>query len=163
MNGTTARHGEQASRKDAASWPDARRCPMDSRRSFGRPISSQGEVGTFSWDWEAGPYKTDDINYGSRKKQHAREIEHVSVKPNERRKKLSLLQMQRGEVIKYRQIWQGSQKCKEVPFVLILFPSVLILFPFARCHVCWCMQTCNVYMDSTIIFYFLFCRDSSIT
>ena len=40
---------------------------------------------------------------------------------------------------------------------------MLILFPFARCHVCWCMQTCNVYMDSTIIFYFLFCRDSSIT
>ena len=90
-------------------------------------------------------------------------MEHVSVKPNERRKKLSLLQMQRGEVIKCRQIWQGSQKCKEVPFVLILFPSVLILFPFARCHVCWCMQICNVYMDSTIIFYFLFCRDSSIT
>ena len=26
----------------------------------------------------------------------------------------------------------------------------------ARCHVCWCLQTCNVYMDSTIIFYFLF-------
>ena len=44
------------------------------------------------------------------------------------------------------------------PFVLILFSSVLILFPFARCHVCWCMQTCNVYMDSTIIFYFLFCK-----
>ena len=36
-------------------------------------------------------------------------------------------------------------------------------FSFARCHVCWCMQACNVYMDSTIIFYFLFCRDSSIT
>ena len=85
-------------------------------------------------------------------------MEHVSVKPNERRKKLSLLQMQRGEVIKCRQIWQGSQKYKEFPFVLILFPSVLILFPFARCHVCWCMQTCNVYMDSTIIFYFLFCK-----
>ena len=97
------------------------------------------------------------------KKQQARAMEHVSVKPNERRKKLSLLQMQRWEVIKCRQIWQGSQKCKEVPFVLILFPFVLILFPFARCHVCWCMQTCNVYMDSTIIFYFLFCRDSSIT
>ena len=40
---------------------------------------------------------------------------------------------------------------------------MLILFPFARYHVCWCMQTCNVYMDSTIIFYFLFYRDSSIT
>ena len=90
-------------------------------------------------------------------------MEHVSVKPNERRKKLSFLQMQRWKVIKYRQIWQGSQKCKEVPFVLILFPSVLILFPFARCHVCCCMQTCNVYMNSTIIFYFLFYRDSSIT
>ena len=97
------------------------------------------------------------------KKQQARAMKYVSVKLNERRKKLSLLQMQRGEVIKYRQIWQSSQKCKYVPFVLILFPSVLILFPFARCHVCWCMQTCNVYMDSTIIFYFLFCRDSSIT
>ena len=92
-----------------------------------------------------------------------RQMEHVSVKPNERRKKLSLLQMQREKVIKCMQIWQGSQKYKEVPFVLILFPSVLIIFPFARCHVCWCMQTCNVYMDSTIIFYFLFCRDSSIT
>ena len=90
-------------------------------------------------------------------------MEHVSVKPNEKRKKLSLLQMQRGEVIKCSQIWQGSQKCKEVPFVLILFSSVLILFLFAHCHVCWCMQTCNVYMDSTIILYFLFCRDSSIT
>ena len=33
----------------------------------------------------------------------------------------------------------------------------------ARCNVCWCMQTCNVYMDSIIIFYFLFCRDSFIT
>ena len=97
------------------------------------------------------------------KKQQARAMEHVSVKPNERRKKLSLLQMQRGEVIKYMQIWQGSQKCKDVPFVLILFLSVLILFSFARCHICWCMQTCNVYMDSTIIFYFLFCHDSSIT
>ena len=85
-------------------------------------------------------------------------MEHVSVKPNEKRKKLSLLQMQRGEVIKCRQIWQGSRKCKDVPFVLILFLSVLILFPFAHCHVCWCMQTCNVYMDSTIIFYFLFCK-----
>ena len=41
-------------------------------------------------------------------------------------------------------------------FVLIFFSSVLILFPFARYHICWCMQTCNVYMDSTIIFYFLF-------
>ena len=30
----------------------------------------------------------------------------------------------------------------------------------ARCHECWCLQTCNVYMDSTIIFYFLFCHDS---
>ena len=67
------------------------------------------------------------------KKQQARAIEHVSVKPNEMRKKLSLLQMQR-EVIKCRQIWQGCQKYKEVPFILILFPSVLILFPFARCH-----------------------------
>ena len=37
-------------------------------------------------------------------KQQARAMEHVSVKPNERRKKLSLLQMQRGEVIKCRQI-----------------------------------------------------------
>ena len=36
------------------------------------------------------------------KKQQARAMEHVSVKPNERRKKLSLLQMQRGEIIKYR-------------------------------------------------------------
>ena len=63
-------------------------------------------------------------------------MEHVSVKPNERRKKLSILQMQRGEVIKCRQIWQGSQKYKDVPFVLIPFPSMLILFPFARCHVC---------------------------
>ena len=88
-------------------------------------ISSQGEVGTFSWDWEAEPWKTDDINYGSRKKwclvstvamdlglengdmgkgfkmnrpkgnftkkQQASAMEHVSVKPNERRKKLSLL------------------------------------------------------------------------
>ena len=71
--------------------------------------------------------------------------------------------MQRGEVIKCRQIWKGSQKYKDVPFVLILFPSVLILFPFARCHVCWYMQTCNVYIDSIIIFYFLFYRDSSIT
>ena len=97
------------------------------------------------------------------KKQQARAMEHVSVKPNERRKKLSLLQIQRGEVIKCRQIWQGSQKCKGVLFVLIFFSSVLILFPFARCHVSWCMQTCNVYMDSTIIFYFLFYRDSSIT
>ena len=77
-------------------------------------------------------------------------------------KSCSFLQMQRGEVIKCRQIWQGSQKCKEVLFVLILFLFVLILFPFARCHVCWCMQICNVYMDSTIIFYFLFYRDSSI-
>ena len=85
------------------------------------------------------------------KKQQARAMEHVSVKPNEMRKKLSLLQMQRGEVIKYRQIWQGSQKCKDVPFVLILFSSVLILFSFARCYVRWCMQTCNVYIDSTII------------
>ena len=90
-------------------------------------------------------------------------MEHVSVKPNERRKKLSLLQMQRGEVIKCRQIWQGFHKCKEVPFVLILFPSVLILFPFARCNVCWCMQTCNVYIYSTIIFYLLFYHDFSIT
>ena len=122
-----------------------------------------GEVGTFSWDWEAEPWKTDDINYGSRKKQQARVMEHVSVKPNERRKKLPLLQIQRGEVIKCRQIWQGSQKCKDVSFVLILFPFVLILFSFARCHICWCMQTCNVYMDSIIIFYFIFCRDSSIT
>ena len=40
---------------------------------------------------------------------------------------------------------------------------MLILFSFARCHVCWCMQTCNMYKDSTIIFYFLFYRDSSIT
>ena len=55
------------------------------------------------------------------KKQEARAMKHVSVKPNERRKKLSLLQMQRGKVIKYMQIWQGSQKCKEVHFVLILF------------------------------------------
>ena len=39
---------------------------------------------------------------------------------------------------------------------------MLILFPFTCCHVCWCMQTCNVYMDNTIIFYFLFYRDSSI-
>ena len=97
------------------------------------------------------------------KKQQARTMEHVSVKPNERRKKLSLLQMQRGKVNKCRKIWQGSQKCKVVPFVLILFPSVLILFPFAHCHVCWCMQICNVYTDSTIIFYFLFYRDSFIT
>ena len=95
---------------------------------------------------------------------HARNNKRdVSVKPNERRKKLSLLQMQKEKVIKYRQIWQVSQKYKEVPFVLIFFPSLLILFPFARCHICWCMQTCNVYMDSTIIFYFLFCHDSSIT
>ena len=36
------------------------------------------------------------------KKQQARVIEHVSVKPNEMRKKMSLLQMQRGKVIKYR-------------------------------------------------------------
>ena len=49
---------------------------------------------------------------------------------------MSFLQMQRGEVIKCRQIWQGSQKYKDIPFVLILFPSVVILFPFARCHVC---------------------------
>ena len=55
------------------------------------------------------------------------------------------------------------KKYKDVSFVLILFPSVLIFFPFARYHLCWCMQTCNVYMDSTITFYFLFCRDSSIT
>ena len=54
-------------------------------------ISSQEEVGTFSFDWEAEPWKTDDINYGSRKKQQAREMEHVNVKPNEKRKKLSLL------------------------------------------------------------------------
>ena len=141
--------------RDAARW--TRGDPLAGR------ISSQGEVGTFSWDWEAEPWKTDDINYGSRKKQQARAIEHVAAKPNERRKKLSLLQMQRGEVIKCRQIWQGSQKCKEISFVLILFSSVLILFPFARCHECRCMQTCNVYMDSTIIFYFLLCRDSSIT
>ena len=71
------------------------------------------------------------------KKQQARAMEHVSVKPNEKRKKLSLLQMQRGKVIKCRQIWQGSHKCKDVLFFLILFPSVLILFPFARCYVCW--------------------------
>jgi len=55
------------------------------------------------------------------KKQQARAMEHVSVKPNERRKKLSLLQMQIGDVIKCsavkiswrqsRQIWQGSKKC----------------------------------------------------
>ena len=38
------------------------------------------------------------------KKQQARAMEHVSVKPNERRKKLSLLQIQRGKVIKCRQI-----------------------------------------------------------
>ena len=38
------------------------------------------------------------------KKQQARAMEHVSVKPNERRKKLSLLQMQRGKVIKWMQI-----------------------------------------------------------
>ena len=50
-------------------------------------------------------------------------------------RELSLLQMQRGEIIKCRQIWQDSQKCKDVSFVLIHFPSVLILFPFARCHV----------------------------
>ena len=37
---------------------------------------------------------------------------------------------------------------------------MLILFPFACYHVCWCMQTCNMYMDSTINFYFLFYRDS---
>ena len=36
------------------------------------------------------------------KKQQARAMEHVSVKPNERMKKPSLLRMQRGEVIKYR-------------------------------------------------------------
>ena len=134
--------------RDAARWTQGD--PLAGR------MSSQREVGTFSWDWDAEPWKTDDINYGSRKKHQARVMEHVSVKPNERRKKLSLLQMQRGKVNKCRQIWQGSHKCKEIPFVLILFP-------FARCHVCWCMQTCNVYMDSTIIFYFLFCRDSSIT
>ena len=54
------------------------------------------------------------------KKQQARAMEYVSVKPNKRRKKLSLLQIQREEVIKYsavkiswrqsRHIWQGSQK-----------------------------------------------------
>ena len=116
--------------RDAARW--TRGDPLAGR------ISSQGEVGTFSWDWEAEPWKTDDINYGSRKKwclvstvvmdhglgngdmgkgfkmnrpkgnfskkQQARAMEHVSVKPNERRKKLSLLQIQRGEVIKCRQI-----------------------------------------------------------
>ena len=97
------------------------------------------------------------------KNQQARAMEHVSVKPNERRKQLSLLQMQIGEVIKCRQIWQGSQKCKDVLFVLILFSSMLILFSFTRCHICWCMQTCNMYIYITIIFYFLFCRDSSIT
>ena len=43
-------------------------------------------------------------------------------------------------------------------FCLNSLSSVLILFSFARCHVCWCIQTCNVYMDSTIIFYFLFCK-----
>ena len=107
-------------------------------------------------------FKMDRRKGNFSKKQQARAMEHVSVKPNERRKKLFLLQMQRGKVIKCRQIWQGSQKCKDVPFILIIFPSVLILFHFTRCHVWWCMQTCNVYMDSTIIFYFLFCRDSSI-
>ena len=70
------------------------------------------------------------------KKQQARAIELVSVKPNERRKKLSLLQMQREKIIKCMQIWQGSHKCKDVLFILIIFLSVLILFPFARCHVC---------------------------
>ena len=72
------------------------------------------------------------------KKQQARAIEHVSVKPNERRKKLSLLQIQRGEVIKYstvkiswrqsRQIWQGSQKCRKLETNLFAFELFAILF-----------------------------------
>ena len=61
-------------------------------------------------------------------------MEHVSVKPNERRKKLSLLQMQRGEVIKYRQILQGSQKYKEVPFILILFLFLVATYAGACKH-----------------------------
>ena len=47
--------------QDAARW--TQRDPLVGR------ISSQGVVGTFSWDWEAEPWKTEDIKYGSRKKQ----------------------------------------------------------------------------------------------
>ena len=46
------------------------------------------------------------------KKHQARVMEHVSVKPNERRKKLSLLQIQRGEVIKYKQIGKVLRNAK---------------------------------------------------
>ena len=66
--------------------------PWIGERGYGEMIQKNRPKGNFS------------------KKQQARVMEHVSMKPNERRKKLSLLQMQRGEVIKCRQIWQGSQR-----------------------------------------------------